>query len=329
MFTYRTKIKEILADEDFAEFQEFLFPEMFVKNKLMRMLPLKVFDKVWSVESIVSGFQYMKELREKGERLFYRIYDEKEVQKDPSLRQRVLFHFPVEGKRPFVVICAGGGYESVCSFVEAFPVAEAFNKKGYHAFVVNYRIGEEAHFPNPMDDLANAVSYILTHAGEFHVEPEDYAVAGFSAGGHLAASFGTEHLGYRKYDLPRPGILILSYPVITMGKYAHKGSRLRLLGKDHAADQELRDCYSIEKQVTENYPPAYVWQCRADNTVSVQNSGILVEEMKKYGIPCQYHVYPGNAHGWGLATGKAAEGWLDEAVTFWEEHSGRKNPGGE
>ena len=109
MFTDKTKIREILADEDFAEFQEFLFPEMFVKNKLMRMLPLKVFDKVWSVESIVSGFQYMKELREKGERLFYRIYDEKEAQKDPSLRQRVLFHFPVEGKRPFVVICAGGG----------------------------------------------------------------------------------------------------------------------------------------------------------------------------------------------------------------------------
>ena len=60
MFTDKTKIREILADEDFAEFSGILFPEMFVKNKLMRMLPLKVFDKVWSVESMVSGFQYMK-----------------------------------------------------------------------------------------------------------------------------------------------------------------------------------------------------------------------------------------------------------------------------
>lgn len=102
MFTDKTKIREILADEDFAEFQEFLFPEMFVKNKLMRMLPLKVFDKVWSVESMVSGFQYMKNLRQRGEKLFYPIYDEKEAQKDPSLKQRVLFHFPVEGKTPFV-----------------------------------------------------------------------------------------------------------------------------------------------------------------------------------------------------------------------------------
>ena len=327
MFTDKTKIREILADEDFAEFQEFLFPEMFVKNKLMRMLPLKAFDKVWSVESMVSGFQHMKNLWQRGEKLFYPIYDEKEAQKDPSLKQRVLFHFPVEGKTPFVVICAGGGYESVCSFVEAFPVAEAFNKKGYHAFVVNYRTGEKAHFPNPMEDLANAVSYILAHADEFQVETEGYAVTGFSAGGHLAASFGTESLGYKKYDLPKPGTMLLAYPVITMGKHAHKGSRLRILGKGNVADQQLRDLYSIEKQVTEHYPPAYIWQCEADNTVPIQNSAMMVEELKKRGIPCQYHVYPGNAHGWGLATGKAAEGWLDEAVAFWEENLSVKNVG--
>ena len=53
----------------------------------------------------------------------------------------------------------------------------------------------------------------------------------------------------------------------------------------------------------------------------------MVEELKKRGIPCQYHVYPGNAHGWGLATGKAAEGWLDEAVAFWEENLSVKNVG--
>lgn len=323
MFTYKTKIKEILADEDFAEFQEFLFPEMFVKNKLMRMLPLKVFDKVWSVESIVSGFCYMKELRQKGEKLFYPVYDEKEAKKDPSKKQRVIFHFPVEGKTPFAVICAGGGYESVCSFVEAFPVAEAFNKKGYHAFVVNYRTGDQAHFPNPMDDLANAISYILDHAGEFQVEPEGYCVAGFSAGGHLAASFGTESLGWKKYGLPRPGTMVLAYPVITMGEYAHKGSRVKLLGKDHATDPEMRDLYSIEKQITDDYTPAYIWQCEADNTVPIRNTEMLEEELVKRRIPCRYHVYPGNAHGWGLATGKAAEGWLDEAVAFWEEN--RKN----
>ena len=72
-----------------------------------------------------------------------------------------------------------------------FRWRKLFNKKGYHAFVVNYRTGEKAHFPNPMEDLANAVSTYRAHADEFQVETEGYAVTGFSAGGHLAASFGT------------------------------------------------------------------------------------------------------------------------------------------
>lgn len=319
MISNKTKIREILADEDFAPFKEFLFPEMFVQNKLMRMLPLKVFDRIWSVDSIISGFQYMKDLRRQGNTLFYPLYQEEEALADPSLKKRVLFHFPVEGKKKFALICAGGGYESVCSFVEAYPVAQALNRMGYHAFVVNYRVGQDAQAPHPMDDLAHAVSSVFRRAEEFGVDTKDYAVMGFSAGGHLAASFGTKELGYEKYGLCRPGIMILAYPVVTMGKYAHRGSRLRLLGKEHISDASYQNRYSVEQQVTSEYPPTYLWQCEADNTVPIQNSRMLAEALEEHDVRYRYHVYPGNAHGWGLATGKAAEGWLDEAVDFWEK----------
>ena len=81
--------------------------------------------------------------------------------------------------------------------------------------------------------------------------------------------------------------MILAYPVITMGKHAHKGSRLRILGKGNVADQQLRDLYSIEKQVTEHYPPAYIWQCEADNTVPIQNSAMMAEEAgNSLPVPC-------------------------------------------
>ncbi len=46
-------------------------------------------------------------------------------------------------------------------------------------------------------------------------------VCGFSAGGHLAASLGVH---WRELGLPRPDGMILGYPVITAGKYAHCGS---------------------------------------------------------------------------------------------------------
>ena len=55
--------------------------------------------------------------------------------------------------------------------------------------------------------------------------------------------------------------------------------------KGNVADQQLRDLYSIEKQVTEHYPPAYIWQCEADNTVPIQNSAMMVEELKKREFP--------------------------------------------
>lgn len=38
----------------------------------------------------------------------------------------------------------------------------------------------------------------------------------------------------------------------------------------------------------------------------------------RYGTPTEFHHYPGLPHGFGLGTGTIAEGWLDQAVDFWE-----------
>lgn len=36
------------------------------------------------------------------------------------------------------------------------------------------------------------------------------------------------------------------------------------------------------------------------------------------GIPTEFHKYPGFGHGFGIGTGTAAEGWINEAAAFWE-----------
>lgn len=43
-----------------------------------------------------------------------------------------------------------------------------------------------------------------------------------------------------------------------------------------------------------------------------------VAALSALGIPTEFHHYPGLPHGFGLGTGTAAEGWLDQAVAFWE-----------
>lgn len=231
-----------------------------------------------------------------------------------------LVFYPAPGgkKAPFALIAPGGGYQVVCSFVEGEPYARELNRRGYSAFVLYYRVKKLARHPAPLDDMARGLREILDNAEKFNVDTEGFSVWGASAGGHLAACFGTESIGYAHYGLPKPAALVLSYPVITMMEKTHSGSRDSLLGK--APTPEMCETVSVEKQVTDRYPPAYIWNTKTDELVPPENGSLLAEAMEKAGVPCQYHCYPAGPHGQGLAKGTECENWFDEAVSFWENH---------
>ena len=226
-----------------------------------------------------------------------------------------------DGKRhPFAVICPGGGYAVVCSFIEGVPLARALNKLGISAFIVYYRTKKRARYPAPQDDLARAVREILQKKDEYLLEPEGYSVWGSSAGGHLAASFGTESMGYPHYALPKPGAMVLIYPVISMRReYTHRQTHDFLLGENAAAEEESRK--SVDEQVTPAYPPSYIWCGDADQTVSPENTRRMAAALEKAGVPCRCEIFPGVDHGVGPGTGTAAEGWITRAVAFWREQT--------
>ena len=217
---------------------------------------------------------------------------------------------------PFAIICPGGAYSMVCSYVEGDPFARKLNALGFHAFVVYYHVREHARFPGPQNDLARAVKEVFSRAVEWNLDTHNYSVWGSSAGGHLAASFGTGNMGYPKYDLPKPGALVLIYPVITMGLLSHTETRTNLLGPEpNAEDIEFA---SVERQITSDYPPTFLWSGDSDTIVSPENSRILFRELRKNAVPCLYREYPGIDHGAGLGTGTVCESWFDDAVNFWQ-----------
>lgn len=219
-------------------------------------------------------------------------------------------------KHPFAILCPGGGYHMVCNFIEGKPIAQKLNEMGISAFILYYSVKKKARFPAPMDDLARAVKEVLDRADEYKVDTAHYSVWGGSAGGHLAASFGTDNIGYRKYALPKPGALILSYPVITMmDSLTHQGSRDWLLGK--GASQQQKEQLSIERHITKAYPPTYVWCGNADDVVPVENTRMLASALEHAGVPFQCDIFPGAGHGIGPGTGTSAEGWIEKAVNFW------------
>lgn len=226
-------------------------------------------------------------------------------------------------KHPFALVCPGGAYGCVCSYVEGTPFMKELKKRGYAVFILYYRVREKAKYPAPQEDVARALRDILDHANEYGVETEGYSVWGSSAGGHLVASFGTENMGYIKYDLPKPASLVLVYPVITMGEKTHVGSRENLLGMHPT--QELVDFTSVEKQVTANYPPTFIWCGDADQTVDPVNSHMLAAALEEKGIKYEFIEYPGVDHGVGLGKGLVCEPWFEKAVAFWEKQ--RENEG--
>ena len=220
-----------------------------------------------------------------------------------------------DGKRhPFAVICPGGGYGAVCSFVEGTPFAKELNKLGCHAFVVYYRTKDKARYPHPQEDLKRAIEEIFSKAEQWHLDTGCWSVWGSSAGGHLVASYFTE-----KWGTPKPNALVLVYPVISMGEYTHKGSRDNLLGKN--ASEDMIEKLSVEKQVNSDYPPSFIWYGTADDTVAPFNTKMLAEALKDLSVPCTVEEYEGIGHGAGLAKGTVAEGWFKNAVDFWLSHS--------
>lgn len=201
--------------------------------------------------------------------------------------------------RPMILICPGGGYEFV-SDREADPIAAQFFAMGYHTAVLRYSVAP-ARYPVALLQLAGAMKLIRENAKEWLVEPDKILVNGYSAGGHLAASLG---VFWKKEVLKefyqcesrcfQPNGLILSYPVISSGEFAHRGSFEHLLGE---REKELGEAMSLEKQVNADVPPVFLWHTDGDDVVPVENAVLFYSELHKKGIPAELHIFQKGGHG--------------------------------
>ncbi len=250
---------------------------------------------------------------------FYRnkkftFYSPEEIAADHSKKATYAYGFVVDKNAPTFFIAPGGGYCCVCLNYEGVYIAEEFNRHGINAFVLNYRVGKDAHAPNPQEDMASLVKYVFANKEKFGVAKEEYSVLGFSAGGHLAASFSTENVGGKSFGLPSPKYAVLCYPVITMGEYTHKVTMEKLTG----GDEKLKDAYSVEKHL-DNYPPTFLWHCKDDTCVPPINSIDLSEKLTEKGIPNKLVLYNKGGHGLGLGYKSEARGWFEDMLAFGKE----------
>jgi acetyl esterase/lipase len=212
---------------------------------------------------------------------------------------------PGEDAKPLVVIFPGGGYAMQAAH-EGEPIARMLNQQGFHAAVVHYRVGPRHRHPAMIHDAQRAVRLVRQHAWPWHVRPYRIGALGFSAGGHLTATLGVH---YDKFTCPdddladkysaRPDALVLCYAVIDLMTLTHKGSRENLLG--HKPDPALVELLSLQKQITAQTPPTFLWHTATDGAVPVQNSILYALACREKGVPAELHVYESGGHGMGLA----------------------------
>ena len=234
--------------------------------------------------------------------------------------------------RRAILIMPGGAYARISSR-EGEPIAKYYLSKGFNCFVLRYSVGERAVDRAPLIEAALAIKHIRENADKYRVDPDKIFVCGFSAGGHLAASSGIlwndptvrKALGDSPDGINKPTGMILSYPVITSGELAHKGSIYNLCGTDKPTEEQMNR-YSLERYVDSTTPPAFIWHTFTDDVVPVENSLMLAEKMSACKVPFELHVFPDGEHGLALANETSCPSGLAPTVAhaaIWTELSVR------
>jgi acetyl esterase/lipase len=241
-----------------------------------------------------------------------------------------------------VIVCPGGGY-TILSPREDEVVAAQYLAAGFATFILHYSVKENAKNFQPLKEAALAIKYVRENAAHYNVDPDYVFIAGFSAGGHLAASAGVlwdhpavaEVLGTEDTRVARPTGMILSYPVITTGEYTHVHSAQRLCGKFDkdpivTYTREEADQFSLELHVKENTPPTFLWHTAADQAVPVENSLLFASALSRAKVPFELHIFPEGRHGLSLCNDQTASGseknlvphnecWIDLATRWARE----------
>lgn len=284
-YTKDTSISDVMNDPIFGDYGRLFFPvdSGYYSGDTLGDLSLTWYSHI-DADKTVEITNYFKSHAEAGDLIFYDIYTEEEKAVDPEKEDTGLFFFKGTPGERFAVCNAGGGFAYVAAMHDSFPHALELSKKGYNAFALIYRPG----WDTAVEDLARAISFIFEHAEELEIDTDCYSLWGGSAGGRMTAylaSYGPAVFGGD--ELPKPGTAVIQY--------------------------------TGHSEYTQDDPPTYSCVGDYDGIASWRTMQNRLNAMSAVGIDTEFHVYEGLSHGFGLGTGTAAEGWLNDAVAFWEK----------
>ena len=285
-FTADTKIQDVIDYPAFCDWGRLIFPvnKSYYSGNTLGDLDLTWYSQI-RPEKTVEICNYCKDHADAGDTVFYDIYTNAEKAADPSLNDTGLFFFKGTPGAKFAVCNAGGGMVFVGSMHDSFPHALEISKEGYNAFAVIYRAGYET---GPRD-CARAVAFIIEHAEELEVDPNDYSLWGGSAGARIADWVGTNGTAYYgEKDYPQAAAVIMQYTALS--------------------------------EVTGHEPATYNCVGTWDGIAPYETMQARINRIKENGTDTMIEIFDGLSHGFGIGLGTVAEGWVGHAIAFWERN---------
>ena len=242
---------------------------------------LEKFSNQWTAQDAAEGLNQLIRNYNAGIQITYPLYTAEEIAQDTSRDVVELYYFPAQG--------------------------EAKNRKyalvlGGNALITSAEIREgisTAWQMNQMGYTTFVLRYRIGIRAGNNAPMEDVARAVQYITAH-AEQFDVQPEQYAV----KPGYRILLDPDVLAQRYY---------------DMNVSD------YITPDYPPAFFWCGKNDLTLMLMDWYAQIPQlqkaMEKNGVPYVSHVYDNAPHSVSTGRGTDAEGWLNEAVAFWEEQT--------
>lgn len=190
-------------------------------------------------------------------------------------------------KRPAIVYFFGGGWK-LGTPIQFYRECAYYASKGMVAVSVDYRI-EYLHHSTPFesfDDAKDAMRWLRHHSSAYQIDPDKIAVAGGSAGGHLAAALGTVGSDEPASADYKPNLSILYYPVVDM---VSRGYGFPEITKDF---EEISPIHHI----TAGTPSSLILLGTKDPIVPVKVVESYRDNLLQKEVDCELHLFEGAGH---------------------------------
>ncbi|MGN7159542.1 alpha/beta hydrolase [Sphingomonas sp. SAFR-052] len=235
---------------------------------------------------------------------------------------------PTKPNGAAILLIPGGGYLRVAIGNGGRALLQFFADRGYHAYLLKYRLPGDpwAAGPDaPLQDAQRALRLIKAEANGNGVAIDRIGVMGFSAGGHLAAMLvyrtDATYTPVDAADAQPLGVRAagLLYPVALMGTPGtHKGSQDQLLGKDPSPDQTVRA--RTDAWIGAASPPTFIAHAIDDKVVSVDNGLALLAALRRSKRPAEAYFPEIGGHGFGVMLDGQPAPWTNLFFDFAKRH---------